>query len=278
VVHGSDAAGDLQVAEGYWDYFRSLGPGPRYTDEQFRDLFRPLDPEAFRAKRVVELGFGHGSLLWHWSRLGPARLAGVDLADAVTAARARLDELPAGVLDLRRGDLTRVDLGPHDLAYCIGVIHHMGDPHAGFLALLRHTAPGGCFHGWVFAKEGGGLALRALDLLRRSCSRLPAWATKGGPGLVLGAALWAWARLLARLPREWAERLPAGRYARRLAERDFAFCLFVATDFLVARHTVYLDRPTLESWLRHPEVDPESVYLLHRNGNSWTFGGRRRAA
>jgi SAM-dependent methyltransferase len=278
VVHGSDAAGDLQVAEGYWDYFRSLGPGPRYTDEQFRDFFRPLDPEAFRAKRVVELGFGHASLLWHWARFAPARLAGVDLADAVTAARAKLDGLPAGVLDLRQGDLTSADLGPHDLAYCIGVIHHMGDPHAGFLALLRHTAPGGCFHGWVFAKEGNGLALRALDALRRAGSSLPWWAIKWGPGLAIGAALWAWSRLLRLLPRSPTARLPAAGYAQSLADRDFAFCHFVATDFLVARRTVYLDRPTLESWLRHPDVDPASVYLLHRNGNSWTFGGRRRGA
>jgi SAM-dependent methyltransferase len=274
----ADAAGDLDVAERYWDYFRSLAPGSRYTVEQFRELFRPLDPEAFRGKRIVELGFGHGSLLWHWARLAPARLAGVDLADAAAAVRARLAGLPVGALDLRRGDLSTADLGPHDLAYGIGVLHHMADPYAGFLALLRHTAPGGCFHGWVFAKEGNGLALHALDALRRVCARLPWWATKWGPGLAIGASLWAWSRLLRWLPRVPAERLPAGRYARSLADRDFAFCHFVATDFLVARRTVYLDRPTLESWLRHPEVEPASVYLIHRNGNSWSFGGRRRTA
>ena len=273
----SHAARDLELAESYWDYFRSLGPGPRYAAEQFRDFFRPLDPDAFRGRRIVELGFGHGSLLWHWSRLAPARLAGVDLADAAPAARARLGELPAGSLDLRRGDLTSADLGEHDLAYCIGVLHHLSDPHAGFAALLRHTAPGGCFHAWVFAREGGGVALRALDALRRLCSRLPWRVTKGGPGLALGAALWAWSRLLRRLPPGVAERLPAGRYAQSVARRDFAFCHFVATDFLVARRTAYLDRATLEAWLRHPDVDPASTYLIHRNGNSWSFGGKRGA-
>jgi SAM-dependent methyltransferase len=274
----SDATGDLQVAEGFAEYFRTLGPGSRYTAEQFCDFFRPLDPEAFRGKRVVELGFGHGSLLWHWGRVAPARLAGVDLGDATEAVRAGLAHLPDGVLDLRRGDLTSVDLGLHDLAFCIGVIHHLRDPHAGYLAVLRHTAPGGCFHAWVYAKEGHGLGLRVLDAIRRAGAPLPWRAKKWGPGLAVGVALWAWTKLLRRLPRGVAERLPASRYCSSLADLDFAFFHFVATDLFVARRTVYLDRPTLESWLRHPDVDPASVYLLHRNGNSWTFGGRRRAA
>ena len=270
------ASRDFDTAQGFADYFRTLGEGSRYTPEQFRDFFRPLDPAAFRGRRVVELGFGHGSFLWHWGRVGPSRLAGVDLGDAVDAARRKLSDLPEGVLDLRRGDLTRADLGPHDLAFCIGVIHHLRDPREGFLALLRHTAPGGCFHGWVYAKEGNGVALLVVDAVRRVGAKLPWWATKWGSGLAIGSALCVWSRLLRRLPRGLAERLPAGPYCLSLGPRDFAFFHFLATDVLVARHTVYLDRPTLESWLRHPDVDPGSVYLIHRNGNSWTFGGRRR--
>src|SRR5262245_66088573 len=96
----------LDTAQGFADYFRTLGEGSRYTPEQFRDFFRPLDPAAFRGRRVVELGFGHGSFLWHWGRVGPSRLAGVDLGDAVEAARAKLAHLPEGVLDLCPGDLT----------------------------------------------------------------------------------------------------------------------------------------------------------------------------
>jgi SAM-dependent methyltransferase len=271
------ASRDFDTAQGFADYFRAIGAGSRYTPEQFRDFFRPLDPEAFRGRRVVELGFGHGSFLWHWGRVGPARLAGVDLGDAVDAARAKLAHLPEGILDLRRGDLATADLGRHDLAYCIGVIHHLRDPHQGFLALLRHTEPGGCFHGWVYAKEGNGLLLRVVDAIRRAGARLPWWVTKWVSGLAIGSVLWAWTKLLRRLPRRLAGRLPAGAYCLSLGDRDFAFFHFLATDFLVARHTVYLERATLEAWLRHPEVDPASVYLIHRNGNSWTFGGRLRS-
>jgi SAM-dependent methyltransferase len=268
---------DLDTAQGFADYFRTIGSGSRYTPEQFRDFFSPLEPEDFRGRQIVELGFGHGSFLWHWGRVGPARLAGVDLGDAVEITRRKLAHLPPGVLELHRGDLVTARLGEFDLAYCIGVLHHIQDPRAGFEALLRHTREGGCFHGWVYAREGNGFVVRVLDRVRRVGARLPWWVTRWVTGLACGLLAFAWAKGLRLLPARVAERLPAGSYALSLADRDFAFFHFLATDFLVARHTTYFERATIAGWLEHPDVDPASVYLIHRNGNSWKFGGRRRA-
>jgi SAM-dependent methyltransferase len=277
-------ARDLATAQGYAEYFRTFGSGSQYTREQFLDFFSPLDPSDFTGQRVIELGFGHGSFLWHWADHRPALLRGVDLGDAVEATRRKLAHLPPGMLDLRQGDLTRVDLGGHDLCYCIGVLHHMQDPAAGFASVLRHTRPGGRFHCWVYAREGNGLVVHLLDPLRRTARRLPWWATKWVTGLLLAVPTYLYALLLrllsggAREPRGLLARLPAAAYCVSNAHGGFRFFHFVATDFFVARHTVFLDRSTLESWLRAPEIDPDSVYLVHRNGNSWKFGGRRRPA
>jgi SAM-dependent methyltransferase len=274
---------DLQTAEGFAAYFRTLGAGSRYTPEQFADFFAPLDPESFRDRRIVELGFGHGSFLWHWGRFGPARLCGVDLGDALDAARAKLAHLPPGVLELHRGDLTEANLGEYDLAYCIGVIHHLAHPEDGFRALLRHTRAGGSFHGWVYSREGNALVIHVIDRVRRVAERMPLWATRWIWGLAVALPAFVYAKALRLLaggaakPTGLLARLPAADYALSIADRDFAFFHFLATDFLVARRTVYLDRATLERWLAHPEVEPGSVYLVHRNGNSWKFGGRKRA-
>jgi len=274
---------DLETAEGFAAYFRTLGAGSRYTPEQFADFFAPLDPESFRGRRIVELGFGHGSFLWHWGRFGPARLAGVDLGDALEAARAKLAHLPPGVLELSRGDLCEANLGEFDLAYCIGVIHHLARPEDGFRALLRHTRPGGCFHGWIYSREGNGFVIVVIDRVRRLAERLPLWATRWLLGLGVALPTFLYAKLLRFLagggsqPTGALARLPAAAYALSIADRDFAFFHFLATDFLVARRTVYLDRATLEHWLADPQVEPGSAYLVHRNGNSWKFGGRKRS-
>jgi SAM-dependent methyltransferase len=273
---------DLATAEGFADYFRTIGAGSRYTHEQFLSFFAPVDPATLRGQSVVELGFGHGSFLQHVALARPARISGVDLGDVAEETRRKLEGLLAGIeLDLRHGDLTTADLGPHDFAYCIGVLHHLQEPEAGFAALLRHARNGGRFHGWVYSREGNFFVIHVADAIRKLCGRLPWWFTKWGPGFAVAALLFVYSRVLglleARGARKLVRALPLHEYALSVAGRDFAFFHFLATDFLVARHTVYLDRAALEAWLRHPEVEPGSTYLIHRNGNSWSFGGRRRA-
>ncbi len=272
---------DLATAKGFADYFRTIGAGSLYTHEQFLSFFAPVDPATLRGQSVIELGFGHGSFLQHVALARPARISGVDLGDLVEETRRKLEGQLSGVeLDLRHGDLTTADLGPHDFAYCIGVLHHLQEPEAGFAALLRHAKNGGRFHGWIYAREGNFFVIHVGDTIRKLCGRLPWWFTKWGPGFALALLVFVYSRALGFLEAWGARRLvrvlPLHEYGLSVAGCDFGFFHFLATDLLVSRHTVYLERSTVDAWLRHPDVEPGSAYLVHRNGNSWSFGGRRR--
>jgi SAM-dependent methyltransferase len=249
-----------------------------YTRAQFEEWFRPIDPAALKGKSVLELGFGNGSLLNHVGACGPARLVGVELGDTLARTRANLAHLPAGMLELHRADLTTVSLGTFDYVYCIGVLHHLKVPEEGFRAVLRHTRPGGHFHCWVYGEEGNAVVIRLVDPIRRVVSRFPWWLTKYGVALPLAVPFFAYAKSLRHMPKELAERLPIGAYSRWIGEREFGFAHHVAFDQLVTPETSYISRATIDRWLRHPDVDPASVYVLQRNGNSWKFGGRRREA
>jgi len=116
--------------------------------------------------------------------------------------------------------------------------------------------------------------------LRALTARLPWWATRYGAALAVAVLGFSYARGLRALRRlgagHWLRRLPQAEYCLEIADRDFAFFHHLATDFLVALRTVYIERARVERWLAHPEVEPGSTYLVHRNGNSWKFGGRRR--
>jgi SAM-dependent methyltransferase len=269
---------DVGTAAAFAESWNHVGAGSVYTRAQFEDWMSPIAPDTLAGKAVLELGFGNGSLLFHAGAQRPARLVGVELGDTLARTRENLAHLPPGMLELHQGDLTKVDLGLFDLVYCIGVLHHLSDPRAGFDAVLRHTRPGGQFHCWVYAEEGNDIVIHVVDPIRRVASKLPWWLTKYGVALPLTVPYFAYAKLLKRAPASFAEKLPLGSYSRWIAEREFGFFHHVAFDQLVTPETHYIRRREVDEWLRDARVDASTTYVVHRNGNSWKFGGRLREA
>jgi SAM-dependent methyltransferase len=271
---------DAHTAAAFATSWNNVGDGSVYTRQEFVEWFDPVDPASLEGESVLELGFGNGSMLYHMGAYRPRRLSGVELGDTLEQARKNLAALPPGMVDLHQGDLTTVDLGTFDFVYCIGVLHHLQDPEKGFEAVLRHTRPGGRFHCWVYAQEGNGPIIHVVDPLRRVVCRLPWWMTKYGVALPLALPYFAYAKLLRQVARvsgaELVAKLPLGAYSLWIARREFPFFHHVAFDQLVTPQTCYVPRATIEGWLRRPEIDQESVYIVQRNSNSWKFGGRRR--
>lgn len=273
---------DTETARAFAESWNRLPEGSAYTRAQFLDWLAPLDPETVRGSSVLELGFGNGSLLYHMAGFGPARLVGVELANTLDVARRNLKDFPGSQVELHRGDITRVVLGEFDVVYCIGVLHHLTDPGAGFASVIRHTRPGGRFHCWVYAWEGNAIVRYLVDPLRRVSSRLPWWLTKYALALPLVVPYFAYAKLLRWLwprgaPRGLRPLLPLHDYSLWIAERELGFFHHVAFDQLVTPTTTYIPREQVEDWLADPRVEPGSGYVIFRNGNSWKFGGRRRS-
>jgi SAM-dependent methyltransferase len=268
---------DLETANAFAESWNRLPAGSAYTRAQFEEWMAPLDLESVRDQTVLELGFGNGSLLYHMARCGPALLCGVELGDTLETARRNVGEVSDTRIELYREDLTRADLGTFDFVYCIGVLHHLKEPEAGFDAVLRHTRPGGRFHCWVYAREGNAVVRYFVDPLRRVASRLPWWLTKYGIALPLAVPYFAYAKTVRALaPAALRPVLPLYDYSLWIAEREFRFFHHVAFDQLVTPATVYIPKSLVEGWLADPRVEPGSSYLVFRNGNSWKFGGTRR--
>jgi SAM-dependent methyltransferase len=102
----------------------------------------------------------------------PRLLVGLDLSEAVRAARDLAGDLPG--VALTRGDLLRppFDAGSFDHIYSLGVLDHTPDPRAAFLALARLLRPGGRIVIWVYPKEKPRLE-RVIEAHRAVSTRLP---------------------------------------------------------------------------------------------------------
>lgn len=278
------ATDDRRTADAFATSWNHVGQGSVYTWEQYCDWIAPLAPGDLEGREVLELGFGNGSLLVHTASCKPRRLAGIDLGDTLTTTRANLAHVSQETaIELHRGDLTTAELGPFDIVYCIGVLHHLQRPEEGFASVLRHTRPGGRFHCWVYSREGNFVVRTLVEPVRWLGSRLPWRITKWGLALPLVAPYFLYAKALSWLSRrgdagrDLADRLPLGPYSQWIAKRGFRFFHHVAFDQLVTPQTAYLERGRIERWLEDPAIETGSTYLVARNGNSWKFGGRIRA-
>lgn len=271
---------DQRTADAFATSWNNLPPGSVYTRDQFEDWMAPLAESDFRGRDVLELGCGNGSLLVHSATWQPRRLLGVDLGSSVDTARANLERVGAKNAEVQQADLTAFDSDGFDLVYCIGVLHHLQEPRTGFKAVLRNVRPGGRFHCWVYAREGNGIVIGLVDPIRRLASRLPWWLTKYAIATPLAVPFYLYAKLLRAVVGEARERwraAPLRDYCLWIAQREFAFFRHVAFDQLVTPQTVYISKNEISQWLAaEPRIEPESAYIIFRNGNSWKFGGLKR--
>jgi len=279
-------ARDVDTAKAFATSWNNLPGGSVYTHDQFSEWMKPLQKKDFEGKEVLELGCGNASLLVHSSRWGAKRVVGVDLGDSVLSARQNMDEGAGCDWVVEQADLVKFDSAGFDVVYCIGVLHHLKSPRAGFDAVLRNVRHGGAFHCWVYGWEGNAVIRFVVEPIRRLACRLPWWVTKYLLAAPLVAPYYIYAKLIKLLAGQvdgaapwFAKWLPLYEYSLWISKREFAFFHHVAFDQLVTPQTCYLRKSELELWLReHPEVDPGSTYLIFRNGNSWKFGGRRKQA
>ena len=275
-------AADARMARAFAASWNNLPAGSVYTRAQFEDWLKPITAADVEGRDVLELGCGNGSLLVHMAAWRPRRLVGVDLGDSVVSARDNLRRTRHPTGEVVQHDLVSYRSKGFDLVYCIGILHHLKDPEAGLDAVLANVKPGGRFHCWVYGEEGNAIVRAIVEPIRHVASRLPWWLNKYGIATPLAASYHVYAKTLRALTRRLGasgsralRRMPLYAYSLWIAEREFAFFRHVAFTHLVTPQTRFVARHELRAWLAvRKRVDPDSVYVIARNGNSWKFGGR----
>ncbi|APW60873.1 class I SAM-dependent methyltransferase [Paludisphaera borealis] len=183
-----------------WNRFRIIRDAEDRATFANRTGFGDAD---LAGKFVLDGGCGMGRYLRVAAGRGARLIVGIDLSQAVDAAR----ELTAGLAEvaIARGDLLRPPFaaGSFDLIYSIGVIDHTPDPRSAFLELARLLKPGGRIAIWIYERESP-IVERIMNAQRAISTRLP-----------LGVLL-ALCRLSAPIGL-WKRRLMASR--RRPVER-----------------------------------------------------------
>lgn len=254
-----------------WTHFSQMYP---IFESNFRNYVAPLSPESFRHRLVLDAGCGFGRHLYYAATYG-AEVIGVDLSAAVESAYRNTVHLPTA--HVVQADLYHLPFKPgtFDLAYSIGVLHHLPDPEAAFANLLRYLKPGGTVAIWVYSATRRGINAM-LEAVRRVTTRLPL-------SLVLGLSWlsgwldWCGFILPYRAARRWrltnavAERLAWPR-TKLYAQYPLEVCVADWFDRLSAPIRFYYDEATLRQWGQRYAVADVQTSATGRYG--WRLHGR----
>jgi SAM-dependent methyltransferase len=152
-----------------WNRYRIIRP------EEDRATFRNrtgLGPSDLAGKTVLDAGCGMGRYARIAAESTATLVAGLDLSQAVLAAR----DLTAGLpqVGIVRGDLTRLPFADasFDHIYSLGVLDHTPCPRAVFRALARLLKPGGRIVVWLYPRERA-IVEAVMNAQRALSTRLP---------------------------------------------------------------------------------------------------------
>jgi SAM-dependent methyltransferase/uncharacterized protein YbaR (Trm112 family) len=120
-------------------------------ENNFLNYIAPVKPEFFPGRLGLDAGCGFGRHLHYATRYG-AEMVGLDASKAIDVARKNAS---CDGSHFVQGDLLHPPFrqGVFDFVYCLGVLHHLPDPEAGFRSLQRLAREDGAFWIWVYSKR-----------------------------------------------------------------------------------------------------------------------------
>lgn len=239
-----------------------------YYEQEFFDWVAPLSARDFADQLVFEGGCGKGRHTAIVASHAAKAIVSLDLGESAFVAFAHTRQFPNAHVVI--GDLLNPPVRlVFDLAFSVGVLHHLPDPAAGFASLASRVREGGRVAFWVYGHEGNEWITRFIDPMRKTItSKLPA------PFLRIAAippavVLWAVIKLFYR-PRadgKGPAKLPYGDYFAALYHYPFDEIHANVFDQLVTPVAYYLREDEVRPWF---ESGFRDATLRSHRGYSWT--------
>jgi SAM-dependent methyltransferase len=155
-----------------WDRFSELTPA---QEQQFKLWTTPIDlATGWRGVRFLDAGCGMGRNAYWPTKHGAHSGVAIDLDDrSLEWARRNLEEFPA--VRVERGSIYEIPYeNEFDIAFSIGVIHHLEHPDVAIAQLVKATKAGGQILIWVYGYENLEFYVNVLNPVRKALfARMP---------------------------------------------------------------------------------------------------------
>lgn len=243
-----------------WDHYSTIDP--RY-EEQFLRWMPHFSKSDWRDKRFLDVGCGMGRNSYWPLSYGAASSKSIDLDErSLAAARRTLAGFPQAEVE-KRSAYEIEDEDAFDIAFSIGVIHHLEFPDQALTQMAKAARPGGKVAIWVYGRENNGWMLWLLDPTRRLLfSKLPL-------SVVHHLALYPTALLWLALRAGLAQI----EYFRLIRTFSFAHLRSIVFDQMLPRISNYWRKDEVDALMKRAGLD--DVQLTWVNEMSWAAIGTK---
>jgi SAM-dependent methyltransferase len=268
VTMQSSSPTDVQTGSpdrfGYeWKTYSELRPE---YEEQFRRWTPHLDRDDWRGKVILDVGCGMGRNTYWPLTYGAKESVSIDVDEnSLASARRTLAQFPNAVV--HHMSAYEIGYADHfDIAYSIGVIHHLERPQLALRQMAKAVKPGGRVLVWVYGLENNRWLVSVLDPLRKALfSRLPISVVHH---LSLYPSLLLWLMLRAGIGRI--------EYFNLIRSLPFRHLRSIVFDQMLPKIANYWPRQTVEQLMM--DAGLEQVRLAWVNEMSWSAIGEKPAS
>lgn len=144
-----------------------------YEKQNFFHFLSPyLEEKSLKGKLTVDIGCGSGRFTKQAALAGAQISYGTDLGESVEVAFALTKELPN--VCIVQADIYAMPFqNSLDIAFSIGVLHHLPEPQNGFSRLPDVLKPGGQMLIWVYNRRNNNRALYLYEPMRSALKHIP---------------------------------------------------------------------------------------------------------
>ena len=237
-----------------WDNYPEILP---IHEIQFENWITPFKTKDFKDKTFLDAGCGIGRNSYWALKKGAKNCIAFDFDHrTVNVAKKNLQNFKnAKVKFLSIYDLNMPDT--FDIAFSIGVIHHLKDPKIAVENLFNSLKEGGTLIIWVYAKEGNENYIRLLKTLRFFTIRLPLTIVKF-ISKALSIILWVTLKIIAN-----------NDYLRMIRKFSLKHLEAIIFDQLFPSISNYWTKKEVIELINNLKI--KSYELNHTNNYSWTL-------
>ncbi|MBW3003726.1 class I SAM-dependent methyltransferase [Candidatus Woesearchaeota archaeon] len=234
---------------------------PEY-EGQFLKWVYPLKQSDFSGTSVLDAGCGIGRNSFWPLKYGAKHVLGFDF-DRRTVAVAKRNLATFKNAEVRFQSIYDIDYEDHfDIAFSIGVIHHLENPHLAIKNLVKAVKKGGTVLIWVYGYENNEWIVQYINPIRQLTSKLPLRLTSF-ISFLLALPFCLYLKLL-------PQKHP---YLKQLSKFRFWHVRSIVFDQLIPRIANYWKMEQALGLFKNKGLRDVQIYRV--NNNSWTLIGRK---